>query len=131
MSLGRGKDSVVGKHVFGDLYGIDEKIGYDEKLLRDAVVKAAEIANMTLYDVKSWRFGGKKGGVSVIALVLESHIAVHTWPKYRYATIDVYTCGAQSDPVKAFEYLVDVLRPEQYTMKTANRSQDKETYPFP
>lgn len=53
MSLGRGKDSVVGKHVFGDLYGIDEK------LLRDAVVKAAEITDMTLYDVKSWRFGGE------------------------------------------------------------------------
>lgn len=27
--------------------------------------------------------------------------------------------------------MAEVLRPEQYTMKTANRSQDKEAYPFP
>jgi len=53
---------------------------------------------MKLVEMKSWKFGGKKGGVSVIALVEESHIAVHTWLEYNYATVDVYTCGEHSDP---------------------------------
>ena len=47
---------------------------------------------MHLVEVNSWKFkGGDKEGVSVIALVLESHIAIHTWPVYNFATVDVYT----------------------------------------
>jgi len=113
---------IVGKHVYGNLYDIPPDIAANEELLRNAVIEAAKLANMTLVEVKSWKFGGLKGGVSVIALVQESHIAVHTWNEYRYATVDVYTCGEKSDPWKAFEYLVNVLKPKFYTVNYADRS---------
>ncbi|WFO74948.1 adenosylmethionine decarboxylase [Desulfurococcaceae archaeon MEX13E-LK6-19] len=119
------EDSVVGKHVYGDLYGVNPEVADNEELLREAVVKAAELAHMHLVEVKSWRFGGRKGGVSVLALVIESHIAIHTWPEYRYATIDVYTCGGQSDPWKAFYYLIEILQPEEYTANYIDRSLEK------
>ncbi len=115
-------DRVVGKHVYGNLYDVDLTVAGDEEKLRNVVIEAAKIANMTLYDIKSWSFGGKKGGVSVIALVLESHIAVHTWVEYRYATVDVYTCGERSDPWKAFDYIVKALKPKYYTVNYADRS---------
>ncbi|NPA95996.1 MAG: adenosylmethionine decarboxylase [Crenarchaeota archaeon] len=115
-------DRVVGKHVYGNLYDVDTVLAGSEEKLREVVVEAARIANMTLYDVKSWSFGGRKGGVSVIALVLESHIAVHTWVEYRYATVDVYTCGENSDPWAAFDYIVKALRPRYYTVNYADRS---------
>jgi len=113
---------IVGKHVYGNLYDIPPDIASNEELLRNAVIEAAKLANMTLVEVKSWKFGGLKGGVSVIALVQESHIAVHTWNEYRYATVDVYTCGEKSDPWKAFEYLANVLKPKFYTVNYADRS---------
>ncbi|HDI02370.1 MAG TPA: adenosylmethionine decarboxylase [Ignisphaera sp.] len=116
------KDRVVGKHVYGNLYEIDIDIGGSEEKLKSVIIEAAKLANMTLYEVKSWSFGGKKGGVSVIALVLESHIAVHTWIEYKYATVDVYTCGEQSDPWKAFDYIVKALKPKYYTVNYADRS---------
>jgi S-adenosylmethionine decarboxylase len=97
----------------------------NEEKLRDAVVEAVKLANMTLVEIKSWSFGGKKGGVSVIALVLESHIAIHTWLSYKYATVDVYTCGEKSDPWKAFEYIINVLKPKYYTVNYADRSSFK------
>jgi len=115
-------DRVVGKHVYGNLYDVDLTVAGDEEKLRNTVIEAARIANMTLYEVRSWTFGGKKGGVSVIALVLESHIAIHTWVEYRYATVDVYTCGEQSDPWKAFDYIVKTLKPKYYTVNYADRS---------
>ena len=115
-------DRIVGKHVYGNLYEVDVDIAKDEDKLRQIVIEAAKIANMTLHEVKSWSFGGKKGGVSVIALVLESHIAIHTWIEYRYATVDVYTCGEKSDPWKAFEYIVRNLKPKYYTVNYADRS---------
>lgn len=115
-------DRIIGKHVYGNLYEVDIEIAKDEEKLKQMVVEASKLANMTLYEVKSWSFGGKKGGVSVIALVLESHIAVHTWIEYRYATVDVYTCGEKSDPWKAFEYIVANLKPKYYTVNYADRS---------
>ncbi|MEM2512437.1 MAG: adenosylmethionine decarboxylase, partial [Ignisphaera sp.] len=94
-------DGIIGKHVYGNLYEVDLEIATNEGLLKKIVLEAAQLANMSVYDIKSWSFGGKKGGVSVIALVIESHIAIHTWIEYQYATVDVYTCGEKSDPWKA------------------------------
>ena len=120
-----GEEYIVGKHVYANLYGVSREIAVNEKYLVEVVKKAAELANMSLVDVRSWRFGGLKGGVSVIALVLESHIALHTWVEYQYATIDIYTCGAKSNPWKAFNYILEKLKPKDYTVNYADRTQLK------
>jgi len=89
--MGEEEGVIIGKHVYGSLYGISEEIASNEEYLVDVVKKASELANMTLLEVRSWRLSGEKDEVSVIALVVESHIAIHTWINYRYATVDVYT----------------------------------------
>lgn len=113
---------VVGKHVYGNLYGCDSAVLSSLKLLKRVVHDAAKEANMTLVELKGWKFGGERGGVSVIALVVESHLALHTWPSYRYATLDIYTCGENSDPAKAFELVSRVLKPEKIVKYYADRS---------
>ena len=35
-------------------------------------------------------------GVSVVAILSESHCAVHTWPEKRFATVDIFTCGKEN-----------------------------------
>ncbi|BAJ51452.1 S-adenosylmethionine decarboxylase [Candidatus Caldarchaeum subterraneum] len=116
------QEKIVGKHVFGNLYNCPENIISDEKYLRKIVREAIKQANMTLVSLRSWSFGGEKGGVSVIALITESHVAVHTWREYNYATVDIYTCGEESNPEKAFDYIVQHLRPESVTRYFADRS---------
>jgi len=116
------EEKIVGKHVFGNLYDITEELLKDKKFLEELVLKAVKEAKMNLVEIKSWEFGGKKGGVSVIALVTESHIALHTWNEYKYATVDVYTCGEDSDPEKAFELIVKELKPKYYKVFYADRS---------
>ncbi|MDT7888282.1 MAG: adenosylmethionine decarboxylase [Desulfurococcales archaeon] len=119
------KDSrIIGKHVYANLYDPDPMYISNEELLRKLVSEAAEKANMHLVEVKSWSFGGKKGGVSVIALITESHISIHTWVEYSYATVDVYTCGDHSDPWKAMEHIIEVLKPKKYSIGYANRTQE-------
>jgi len=114
---------VVGKHVFGELYGVDKSVLENEEYLRRVVIEAAKAANAHIVSINSWKFiGGDKGGVSVIGLVLESHIAIHTWPEYRYATVDVYTCGDHTDPFAAFYKVVELLQPRKYTINYADRS---------
>ncbi len=118
------EDKIVGKHVFGNLYDIDPNLLLDKDYLEKLVLEAVKIANMKLVEAKSWSFGGKKGGVSVLALVEESHIALHTWSEYNYATLDVYTCGEQSDPQAAFDYIVKNIKPKRYQVFYADRSSD-------
>ncbi len=86
------------------------------------MLNAVKVSNAKLWEVKSWKFGGRKGGVSVIALVLESHIAIHTWNEYNYATVDVFTCGSHTDPEKAFDYILSELKPKDYVKHKADRS---------
>ncbi|MCS7142938.1 MAG: adenosylmethionine decarboxylase [Aigarchaeota archaeon] len=118
----RSDDVIVGKHVYGNAYDCDERVLTAEADLKRVVLEAVRMAGMHLIDLKSWRFGGKKGGISVIALICESHVAVHTWPSYRYATIDVYTCGERSDPEVAFKHICDYLKPKRLAHHLADRS---------
>ncbi len=117
------EDVIIGRHVYGSLYGVSRDKAWNEQFLRDLVLKAANAAGATLLDVRSWVVPGKKGGVSVIAIVLESHIAIHTWPEYDYATVDVYTCGDNADPWKAWEVILEGLNPKHHTVHYSDRSQ--------
>ncbi|MEM4809585.1 MAG: adenosylmethionine decarboxylase [Desulfurococcaceae archaeon] len=113
---------VVGRHVYGELYGCDPSILMDEARLVEIVRKAVEIGGFTLLDVKAWRISP---GVSVIAVILESHISVHTWPEYSFATVDVYTCGSKGDPIKAYHYIVKELKAGSFTVKIASRDYEE------
>jgi len=44
------------------------------------------------------------GGYSGFVMIAESHISVHTFPKNRFVSIDVYTCQGDLDVAKAIAY---------------------------
>ena len=111
---------VVGTHVYGNLVGCrNRRLLSDPEGLKNVVEEAARRGNMTILDVKTWRIGE---GVSIVAIILESHITIHTWPEFDYATVDVYSCGAHTDPVTAFNYIVEALDPVRVERGIADRS---------
>lgn len=48
-------------------------------------------------------------GVSGVVVIAESHLAIHTWPEYGYAAVDVFTCGQTVDTFTAYRYLKEKL----------------------
>ncbi|MEM2207278.1 MAG: adenosylmethionine decarboxylase [Sulfolobales archaeon] len=110
---------VYGKHVYGSLYECRYELLADPEFLKNIVIEAAKIGNMTLLDIKVWHISP---GVSVVAVILESHIAVHTWPEYGFATVDVYSCGKHSKPEEAFKHIVRALNPKRFEYTVADRS---------
>lgn len=114
---------IIGKHLYANLYGVKKELLNDEELIRNTVLEAVKASGATLVEVKSWRFGGRKGGVSAIALVTESHIAIHTWVEYEYATVDIYTCGQHTEPWRGFEAVLNILKPRKYRVGYVDRSQ--------
>mgnify|MGYP001024349442 FL=1 len=116
-----GGRAVVGRHVYGNLYGCDPEVLRDEAALITIVKEAVKVANAILLSIGSYRFG-PGGGLTVFAVVAESHISIHTWPEHGFATVDVYTCGDHTDPKAAFDYIVSALRPKKVEAFFGDRS---------
>ncbi len=59
-------------------------------------------------------------GVIYVATLLQSHIAVHTWPELGYVSLDIYTCSDVS--VKEVEgEVIGFFRPKKYKVQYLNR----------
>jgi S-adenosylmethionine decarboxylase proenzyme len=60
-------------------------------------------------------------GVTAIVVIAESHFAVHTWPEYGFAAVDLFTCGDTVDPWAAFEHLGKALRATSHSVVEMRR----------
>lgn len=114
---------VYGKHVVGDLYECNRDKLRDVGFLINTVKEAATIGNMVLLEIKSWKIGL---GVTILGIVLESHISIHTWPEYSFATVDVYTCGKHTDPEKAFNFIAEKLEARYINKRVFLRNYETE-----
>lgn len=61
-----------------------------ERLLR-LLKEAAAAAGTTVIHTHGHRYSPQ--GVSVVVVIQESHLSIHTWPEQAYAAVDFYTCG--------------------------------------
>jgi S-adenosylmethionine decarboxylase len=48
-------------------------------------------------------------GVTVLALLSESHASIHTYPEVGSVFVDVFTCGTRAKPALAVQLLSDAL----------------------
>ena len=121
---------LLGKHIFGNLYDIDDSILKNIVYLKEVVVEAAKAGNLHIIDIMERQFNQMNspdlGGVSIIALITESHISLHTWPESRYATLDIYSCGNESNPALTFDYIVSMMKPKSYKVFNVDRSTPSE-----
>ncbi len=85
---------------------------------------AAEAALATVLSVTTHQF--EPQGMTGVAVLQESHISVHTWPEYGYASIDIYTCGDHILIEKALEVLQEFFRPQRVRVVTITRGFEDE-----
>ena len=98
----------IGHHYIIEASGCDPDILGDVGRVQQILVKAAEVAGAKVWAVSFHRF--HPHGVSGVVVISESHLAVHTWPEFKYAAMDIYTCGDQVDPEKGIEYAVEAFK---------------------
>ena len=114
----------IGTHCILELEGCAPRKLNDLNLLVRVVREAAARGGAELLDINSHRFTPQ--GVTVLALLSESHMSVHTWPEHRYAAADVFTCGNQVQPMRACRYLVDALGASRGALTIVRRGHDIE-----
>jgi hypothetical protein len=79
-----------GRHLILDLDGCDPLILDDYGLLTEFMENAMYLAGANLLHIIGEKF--QPQGVTLLALLSESHSSIHTWPELGYAAIDLYTC---------------------------------------
>ena len=102
---------LMGKQLLVELYGCDRARLDDEEFLRSQSVAAAEAMGATVVGVHSHRF--QPVGVSIVLVLAESHLALHTWPEQSAASLDVFVCSRAIDPHRAQEHLAECLRADR------------------
>lgn len=78
-------------HVIADVTDLDEQLLDDPDRLEAIIVAACTDAGATVLDTLVHRFDPH--GVTVLALLAESHASIHTWPEVGAAFLDAFTCG--------------------------------------
>ena len=105
--------NALGTHLLIEFYNCDRKVLDDEKSMEGLFINAARKAKATVVEQVFHKFSPH--GVSGVVVISESHLAVHTWPEYGYAAVDIFTCGTEIDPWVAQKVIRDGLKAENTT----------------
>lgn len=70
--------------------GIDPMMLNDLGRVKYRLRQVVEHLNLTMIATRGHHFGP---GCTVIALLAESHLSIHTWPEHGFFYADVATCG--------------------------------------
>jgi ornithine decarboxylase len=112
----------AGRHVLAEFEGISPALLDDAVFLRETLENVLDKAGATVLDMTYRQF--EPQGVTVLALLSESHASIHTYPERGAVFVDVFTCGRRADPELAVQLLRDALGAPVARTNTVYRGQE-------
>ena len=106
----------LGRQMTVEFYDCDAKVLADTELMQQIFVDAAKAAGATVISAGFHAFTPQ--GVSGVVIISESHFAVHAWPEYDYAAVDLFTCGETIDFDKANAFIAAGLRSDSWIISS-------------
>ena len=97
----------LGTHLILDLEHCDAEILNNLSKIREILIEAAQEGGATIIGETFHKF--EPVGVTGIISISESHLCVHTWPEYNYASADIFSCGPNYDVQKSATILIEGL----------------------
>lgn len=97
----------LGRHILVECYDCDIDVLNSSDMIEQRMEEAAVRAGATVIGTSFHNFNPH--GVSGVVIIAESHLAIHTWPEYGYAALDLFTCGEECDPWVGFHFLKEAL----------------------
>jgi S-adenosylmethionine decarboxylase len=116
--------SALGRHILAEFFNCDKEILNDSTQIGYLMKKAALDCGATI--VNSVFHSYNPHGVSGVVVIAESHLAIHTWPEYGYAAVDVFTCGNLVKPEKAIHSVHKSIKAEKIESKEFIRGELKD-----
>ena len=109
----------LGRHLLAEFINCDLKQLDNVDVVKHCLENAALQANATIVESVFHRFNPY--GISGVVVIAESHLAIHTWPEYNYAAVDVFTCGDSVDPYIALNVLKSMFNADIFRSKRCSK----------
>lgn len=97
----------LGRHIIVEYYDCTPELLNDVVGIEKSMESAAEEAGATIINSTFHHFSPY--GVSGVVVIQESHLAIHTWPEYGYASVDLFTCGDTVNPWVSYQALKEAF----------------------
>ena len=117
--MGPEEHGFIGVHVLGEMYGIKRELLDDLAFLEKALRKGIEACGATLCGMSHKVF--EPSGVTLLALLSESHASIHTYPEEGALFFDAFTCGPRCKPQYIADALLEALAPTTHNLQCIER----------
>lgn len=97
----------LGRQILVEFYDCNADKINDVSFVESAFLEATRKSKATIISHNFHKFSPH--GISGVIVIAESHVAIHSWPEYNYAAVDIFTCGETIDPWVIQEYLKEAL----------------------
>ena len=101
----------TGQHLLAELYGVSPAQLDDPELLAEALRQGVSRGGATLCHLEVRQF--KPHGVTVLALLAESHASIHSYPEAGSLFFDAFTCGPNCHPAAILDAVIEALVPTE------------------
>ncbi|MCK4477001.1 adenosylmethionine decarboxylase [Candidatus Bathyarchaeota archaeon] len=101
-----------------DLYGCRADLD-NAKFLTDVLEAAAQKMGSKIIKTTYHKF--LPTGITVIVILAETHISIHTWPEHKYAALDIFICSEEIDPEVGWQAVKDALNPSSFEIHKITR----------
>jgi S-adenosylmethionine decarboxylase len=111
----------LGQQIVAEFYECDTEVLNNPAEIEEIMCDAALAAGATIVSKVFHTFSPH--GVSGAVIIAESHLAIHTWPEYGYAAVDLFTCGDTVVPEAAYRRLKEGLGSRRASTMEMKRGQ--------
>lgn len=88
---------IVGTEWLVEAEECNENLLRDEATLRRVFARIIDDLGLKTLNRPLWHKFGGEGGVTGLVMLTESHLACHTYPEYKIATINLYCCRSRPE----------------------------------
>lgn len=114
---------VFGTQIIAELTGCDKLLLNNEEKLTKILSVGIEECGLTQVQISSHHFSPI--GVTAIAIISESHVAIHTFPEFGHVSIDVYHCSDDATPLyRLLKFLKNTLSAQEVNSIEVSRGND-------
>ena len=106
------------KELLVDLYGCKSDLN-DVETLTGILTTAAQRMGSKIIKTTSHQFSPT--GATVILILAETHVSIHTWPEHAYAALDIFICSEAIDPEVGWHVVKNALNPSSFEIHRLTR----------
>ena len=100
---------ILGNEISCVMHGIDAKILNDHKKLESILLRALKKDRFAILEKASHVFNPR--GYTLVILLAESHVSIHTYPEYDSLYFSLYSCRGEGDGIKTYKFFKQMAKP--------------------